>query len=283
MTNPLLQTWQTPFEMPPFEDIQAHHFPEAFNMALSKHQIEIQDIANQEAEPTFDNTLLALEASGALLNQTSSIFFNLSASHTSPEIQSIERDIAPKLAAHNAALFLNEALFQRIEKLFLNRAHLNLHSVSIRLIERYHLDFVRAGAKLKDQDRQTFAAYAERLASCFTQFSQNVLADEAQFCLILTEEDQLAGLPEFVRSAAKQQAKDRGVSQSNAHAFTLSRSSLTPFMTFSERRDLRETMWKAWCKRGENAGPHNNQMVMQEILKIRLAQARLLDYQNFSE
>ena len=129
MTNPLLQTWQTPFEMPPFEDIQANHFPEAFNMALAKHQTEIQNIANQQDEPSFENTLLALEASGALLNQTTSVFFNLSASHTSPEIQSIERDIAPKLAAHNAALFLNEALFQRIEKLYLHRAHLNLDSV----------------------------------------------------------------------------------------------------------------------------------------------------------
>ncbi len=283
MTNPLLQTWLTPFEMPPFENIQANHFPEAFNMALAKHQTEIQDIANRQDEPTFENTLLALEASGALLNQTTSVFFNLSASHTSPDIQSIERDIAPKLAAHNAALFLNQALFQRIEKLHQNRQLLGLDSVSVRLIERYHLDFVRAGAKLKDQDRQSFAAYAEKLASCFTQFSQNVLADEALFCLVLTEEEELAGLPGFVRSAAKQLAKDRGLTQHNAHAFTLSRSSLTPFMTFSERRDLRETMWKAWCKRGENAGPHNNQMVMHEILKIRLAQARLLGYQNFSD
>lgn len=283
MTNPLLQTWLTPFEMPPFENIQANHFPEAFNIALAKHQTEIQDIANQQDEPSFENTLLALEASGALLNQTTSVFFNLSASHTSPEIQSIERDIAPKLAAHNAALFLNEALFQRIEKLHQNKQPLGLDSVSVRLIERYHLDFVRAGAKLKDQDRQTFAAYAEKLASCFTQFSQNVLADEALFCLILSKEEELAGLPDFVRSAAKQQARDRGLTQTNTHAFTLSRSSLTPFMTFSERRDLRETMWKAWCKRGENAGAHNNQLVMQEILKIRLAQARLLGYQNFSD
>ena len=283
MTNPLLQTWLTPFEMPPFESIQANHFPEAFNIALAKHQTEIQEIANRAEEPTFENTLLALEASGALLNQTTSVFFNLSASHTSPDIQSIERDIAPKLAAHNAALFLNEALFQRIEKLHQNRQLLGLDSVSVRLIERYHLDFVRAGAKLKDQDRQTFAAYAEKLASCFTQFSQNVLADEALFCLVLSTEEELAGLPDFVRSAAKQQARDRGLTQTNAHAFTLSRSSLTPFMTFSERRDLREIMWKAWCKRGENAGPHNNQVVMHEILKIRLAQARLLGYQNFSD
>ena len=283
MTNPLLQKWSTPFEMPPFEDIQAAHFPEAFNQALSHHQHEIQAIASQKQAPSFQNTLLALEASGELLNQTSALFFNLSASHTSPEIQAIERDMSPKLAAHSAAMFLNAALFERINKLHQERTKLGLDTESVRLIERYHLDFVRAGANLKDKDRQTFANYSEKLASCFTQFSQNVLADEAAFCLVLTEADQLKGLPDFVKSAAKQLAKERGLEQHNAHAFTLSRSSITPFMTFSERRDLRESMWLAWCKRGENPGAHNNETVMKEILKIRLAQARLLGYQNFSE
>jgi peptidyl-dipeptidase Dcp len=269
--------------MPPFEDIKAAHFHEAFNQALTNHQDEIQAIASQSQAPSFENTLLALEASGELLNQTSAIFFNLSASHTSPEIQAIERDISPKLAAHSAAMFLNAPLFERINKLHQERTKLGLDAESIRLIERYHLDFVRAGANLKDKDRQSFAHYSEKLASCFTQFSQNVLADEAAFCMVLTEADQLKGLPDFVKSAAKQLAKERGLEQHNAHAFTLSRSSITPFMTFSERRDLRESMWGAWCKRGENPGAHNNENVMKEILKIRLAQARLLGYTNFSE
>jgi peptidyl-dipeptidase Dcp len=180
-------------------------------------------------------------------------------------------------------MFLNAPLFERINKLHQERTKLGLDAESIRLIERYHLDFVRAGANLKDKDRQSFAHYSEKLASCFTQFSQNVLADEAAFCMVLTEADQLKGLPDFVKSAAKQLAKERGLEQHNAHAFTLSRSSITPFMTFSERRDLRESMWGAWCKRGENPGAHNNENVMKEILKIRLAQARLLGYTNFSE
>ncbi len=283
MTNPLLQNWSTPFAMPPFESIKASHFPEAFRQGLAKHQAEIQAIAHSKEAPSFENTLVALESSGELLNQTSAVFFNLSASHTSSDIQAIEREMAPKLAAHSASMFLNAELFERIDTLYQNRMDLNLSSESVRLIERYHLDFVRAGAKLKDQDRQKFADYSEKLASCFTHFSQNVLADEASFCLVLTDDDQLAGLPDFVKSAAKQLAKDRGLMQTNAHAFTLSRSSITPFMTFSERRDLRQTMWSAWCKRGENPGPHNNQSVMHEILKIRLSQARLLGYQNFSE
>lgn len=283
MTNPLLQTWTTPFGIPPFEAIKPFHFAEAFNQGLAEHQAEIVAIAQNSEAPTFDNTLLALEASGELLNQTSNVFFNLSSSHSSPELQQIERDMAPKLAAHSAALYLNSALFDRIQCLAQQKNQLDLDSECVRLIDRYHLDFVRAGAKLKADDRKTFAQNAERLASCFTTFSQNVLADESSFCLTLTQEDDLAGLPSFVRHAAQKLAKDRGLTHANAHAFTLSRSSITPFMTFSERRDLRQTMWSAWCQRGENAGAHNNEPIMKEILKLRLAQARLLGYQDFSE
>jgi peptidyl-dipeptidase Dcp len=283
MTNPLLQTWQTPFGMPPFEAIQATHFETAFEIALAQHQAEIAAISQNPDPATFDNTLLALEASGDLLNQTSNVFFNLSASHSSPDIQRIERDIAPKLAAHGAALYLNAALFERIETLESKKHQLQLDAESIRLLERYHLDFVRAGARLKDQDRQTFAQNAEELASCFTRFSQNVLADESSFCLTLSTEEELKGLPEFVRQAAQKLAHDRGLTQANAHAFTLSRSSITPFMTFSERRDLRQKMWQAWCQRGEHEGPHHNEPVMKEILKLRLAQAQMLGYKDFSE
>jgi peptidyl-dipeptidase Dcp len=283
MTNPLLQTWQTPFGMPPFESIQAFHFEEAFDKALSQHQAEIVAISNNTEPPSFENTLIALEASGDLLNQTSNVFFNLSASHSSPDIQRLERELAPKLAAHSAALYLNEALFQRIDALNQIKHQLQLDAESIRLIERYHLDFVRAGAKLQAKDRESFAQNSERLASLFTQFSQNVLADESSFCLTITNDDELQGLPSFVRQSAQKLAKDRGLTEPNAHAFTLSRSSITPFMTFSERRDLRKTMWNAWCQRGEHAGAHNNEPIMKEILKLRLAQARLLGYKDFSE
>ncbi len=283
MSNPLLQPWSTPFEMPPFEAIQASHFLEAFNQAILENQAEIESIANQSSPPTFENTLLAMESSGALLHQTSAVFSNLSASHTSSDIQAIERTMAPKLAAHSAALYLNAPLFQRIDRIHQQRMTLGLDAQSIRLVERYHLDFVRAGAKLKDQDRVSFAQNSEKLASLFTAFSQNVLADEASFCLILSQEEELKGLPDFVRSAAQKLAKDRGITASNAHAITLSRSSLTPFMTFSERRDLRQQLWTAWCKRGENEGPHNNEAIMRDILSLRLAQAQLLGYKDFSE
>ena len=187
------------------------------------------------------------------------------------------------MAAHSAALYLNAALFKRIDALDQKKHQLQLDAESIRLIERYHLDFVRAGAKLQAKDRESFAQNSEKLASLFTQFSQNVLADESSFCLTLTKEEELEGLPSFVRQSAQKLAKDRGLTEPHAHAFTLSRSSITPFMTFSERRDLRKTMWNAWCQRGEHAGAHNNEPIMKEILKLRLAQAHLLGYKDFSE
>jgi peptidyl-dipeptidase Dcp len=157
---------------------------------LLQHQAEIKAISELPEPPTFENTLIALEASGDLLNQTANVFFNLSASHSSPDIQSLERGLAPKLAAHIAALYLNAALFKRIDALNQKKHQLQLDAESIRLIERYHLDFVRAGAKLQAKDRESFAQNSEKLASLFTQFSQNVLADESSFCLTLTKEEE---------------------------------------------------------------------------------------------
>lgn len=283
MKNPLLEKWNTPFEMPPFEQIEPSHFSEAFEIALQHHRTEIARIANNDADPSFENTLIALEECGELLNRTASVFSNLSSSHTSNELQTIERAIAPQLAAHFAAIYLNDSLFKRIEKIFIQRLNLGLDAESIRLVERYHLDFVRAGANLKDEDRITFAKNTEKLASLFTTFSQNVLADEASFSLVLTQEDELKGLPEFVLKAARKMAQDSGLKDANAYVITLSRSSMTPFMTFSERRDLRQKLWTAWCQRGENDGANNNVEIMREILRLRLTQARLLGYKDFSE
>ena len=281
--NPLLAPWATPFGMPPFESIAAKHFEEAFEAGFAQHNGEIQAISDASTEPDFDNTMLSLEQSGSLLRKVGLVFHNLTSSHTNDDLKAIERKMAPRLAAHYAAMFLNERVFRRIDALYQARAGLSLQPDQLRLIERYHLDFVRSGAKLKGEERRQFALNAERLAQCFTRFTQNLLADEADFCLVLCREDELAGLPEFVRASGRQLAKDRGLTQSNAHAITLARSSLTPFMAFSERRDLRQQLWQAWCSRGENHGDSNNHQVMREILELRLAQARLLGYANFSD
>lgn len=281
--NPLLEVWDTPFEIPPFQDIQSLHFVGAFEHAISQHRTEIEAIADSHEPPDFKNTLIALESAGRLLERTSSLFSNLVASHSSPELRAIQREMAPKLAAHHAAMFLNEKLYRRIAAVGDSAEAQQLDPESRRLLERYDLDFVRAGARLPAESRAQFAANAQRLAVCFTQFSQNLLADESGFSLVLRSPEELSGLPGFVLEAAKAAARERGIADHDAHVITLSRSSLTPFMTFSERRDLRETLWRAWCGRGEHEGAQDNRPIIREILTLRLDQARLLGYPTFGE
>lgn len=281
--NPLLEPWDTPFELPPFRDIQSLHFSGAFEQAIAEHSAEIEAIADSHEPPDFKNTLIALESAGQLLDRTSSLFSNLVSSHSSPELRAIQRELAPRLAAHHAAMFLNEKLYRRIAAVGDSAEAQQLDPESRRLLERYRLDFVRAGAQLPAEARVQFAANAQRLAVCFTQFSQNLLADESGFSLVLRSPEELAGLPGFVLEAAKAAARERGIADENAHVITLSRSSLTPFMTFSERRDLRETLWRAWCSRGEHEGAQDNRPIIREILTLRLDQARLLGYATFGE
>ncbi|MGZ9059436.1 MAG: M3 family metallopeptidase, partial [Burkholderiaceae bacterium] len=279
--NPLLQPWDEPFGLPPFERIRPEHFAPAFEQAMAAHRAEIDCIANASAVPTFENTIAALDRSGRLLTRTEQLFFNLTASETSPELQAIERDVAPKLAAHENMILLDEKLFARIDELHTKRAKLSLNSEPMRLLERVHLDSVLAGARLSAEAKARLSEIVERLAQLQTSFAQNVLADEATWCLWLNDEADLRGLPESIRAAAQAAAAQRG--RPEAAAITLSRSLVVPFLTHSERRDLREQAFKAWSRRGENDGTHDNRPVAREILKLRAEQARLNGYANFAD
>ena len=280
--NPLLEVWSDNFEMPPFEQIRADHFEPAFKTAMAAHRIELESIACQESTPDFDNTMLALEKSGASLQRVANIFYNLSASHSSDELQSVERAMAPRLAAHFNQMMLDQRLFARVDTLFQQRDPEQLDAESMRLLERWHLDFVRSGAKLSANDRTRFAEVTEQLASLYTEFSQNVLHDESNFTMVLRSRDELMGLPDFVRAAARQAAIERGLQGDDMHVITLARSSVTPFMTFSERRDLRQKLWAAWCARGEHPGARDNRPLIVEILTRRQELARLLGYSNYA-
>lgn len=280
--NPLLEVWSDNFEMPPFEQIRADHFEPAFKTAMAAHRIELESIACQESTPDFDNTMLALEKSGASLQRVANVFYNLSASHSSDELQSVERAMAPRLAAHFNQMMLDQRLFARVDTLFQQRDPEQLDAESMRLLERWHLDFVRSGAKLSASDRTRFAEVTEQLASLYTEFSQNVLHDESNFTMVLRSGDELMGLPDFVRAAARQAAIERGLQGDDMHVITLARSSVTPFMTFSERRDLRQKLWAAWCARGEHPGARDNRPLIVEILTRRQELARLLGYSNYA-
>jgi len=279
--NPLLIEWKTPYGLPPFAAVRAEHFEPAFDAALREHHAEVARIAANPAAPTFDNTIAAFDASGRLLARIGHLFHNLCSSETSPALQAVERTMAPRLAAHHSAIYLNERLFGRIDALHAGRDALGLSAEARRLLERVHLDFVLAGARLDDAAKQRFAAISERLAGLQTTFSQNVLHDESSWTLWLEGERDLAGLPDFVRAAAREAAQQR--SRPAGWAITLSRSLVAPFLTYSDRRDLREAAFRAWTQRGEHEGEHDNRPVAREILALRHEQARLMGYASFAE
>ena len=279
-TNPLLQPWQTPYGLPPFEEIRTDHFRPAFEHALTAHRAEVDAIADSEAPPTFENTIVAFDLGGRELGRIERLFFNLAASETSPALQAIEREVSPRLAAHYSAIYLHAKLFGRIEQLQQRRGELGLAPEQMRLLERVHLDFVFEGARLSAASKARHAAIVERLAELSTRFSQNVLADEASYRLVLRSERDLAGLPHGLRAAARGAAQERG--ETDTWVITLSRSLIVPFLTFSDRRDLREQAFNAWIRRGEHNGDHDNRPIAREILALRNEQARLHGYKNFA-
>ena len=278
-TNPFFEPWTAPFEAPPFDRIQPEHFRPAYDRALAEHASEIAAIASNAAEPSFTNTIEALEDSGQLLRKVEAVFGNLAASHTNDAIQAIERDMAPVLAKHWNDVYLNTALFARIDALQNRRDALGLDAEGLRVLDRYHLDFVRAGAKLKGKDKTRLADIVEELATLGTVFGQNVLADEQGYVLPLTEAD-MAGVPDFAREAAAETAKERGLDA--PYALTTSRSSVEPFLTFADNRDLREKIFSAWVSRGGNANTHNNAKIIGQMVELRAERAKLLGYPTFA-
>ncbi|HEY4081930.1 MAG TPA: M3 family metallopeptidase [Burkholderiaceae bacterium] len=271
--NPLLAPWTAPHGLPPFAQAQPEHFVPAFTAALAAHRAELDAIASQAELPSFDNTLAAFDRSGRLLARLDLLFGTLTSSHNSPDLQAAQRTMAAPLAAHESAVYMHAGLFARVDALYRERQALGLRPEQLRLLERVHLDFVRAGARLGAAEGKRYAEVMEQLAELHTRFGQNVLADEADYQLRLESEADLAGLPDFVRAAAKNAALDRGVQ--GAHVITLSRSLIVPFLTFSERRDLREQAFRAWVTRGEHEGATDNRQVARDILTLRNEQARL--------
>lgn len=280
-TNPLLQPWDTPFGLAPFERIRAEHFAPALDEAMRRHRVELDAIAGSAAAPTFANTVAAFDASGRDFTRAAYVLANLTKSETSPALQAVEREMAPLLAAHNSAVHLHEGLFRRIDALHARCDQLGLAPEERRLLERVHLDFVLEGAKLSGDARARYAQIAERLAGLMTRFSQNVLADEAEYRLPLRDERDLAGLPAWLRAALGEAARASG--EAHPGVVTLSRSLIAPFLTFSSRRDLREEAFKAWVRRGGNAGERDNHPVAREILALRNEQARLHGYANYAD
>ncbi len=276
--NPLLATWSTPYGLPPFEQLAPEQFVPAFEAAFAEHRAELDAIAASAAPASFENTLLALERSGKTLKRVHATFSNLVASEAPAALQAVEREVAPRMAAHSNFKYLNAALFARIDALQQQRDTLGLDAESLRLLSRVHMDFVMAGAKLPADKRARYAAVTETLAKLTTEFSQNVLADEQDYKLVLETEADLAGLPGWVIDAAKSAGEQRGLP--GKAVIALNRALYVGFLTFSTRRDLREQLFKAWTSRG--AGARDNAALIKQIMTLRQEQATLHGYPSYA-
>jgi peptidyl-dipeptidase Dcp len=275
--NALLNPWTGAFGgIPPFDKVKAADFKPALETAMRLHQAEIDRIATDPSSPSFENTIAALERSGRALDRVSRIFGIYSSTLKTPEIQSIESEMAPKLSAHSDAITQNHALFARIKAVYEAREHSGLSPEQQRLTWLTYTNFARAGAQLDDTAKVRLSAINQRLASLYTIFAQHLLADENDHWLTLEREEDFAGLPESVRPGLVAAAESRGIQAKGAVLNT--RSSVEPFLEFSSRRDLREKVWRTFVSRGDNGDAHDNGATITEILALRAERAKLLGY-----
>ncbi|MEL0438790.1 M3 family metallopeptidase [Phycobacter sp. K97] len=278
MTNPLLSLWDTPFGLAPFDSISDEDFAPALEEALVAHKAQIEAIATNPDAPSFANVIEALETPCRPLEQVLSVFYAVAGADSNPKREELQRAFSPKLAAHFSAITANKALYARVKAVWDQREALDLTEEQQRVLMLTHRGFVRGGAALEGAEDARMQEIKGRLATLGTEFTQNLLADERDWFMELSEDD-LEGLPDFAVAAARAAGEEKGA---NGPVVTTSRSIITPFLKFSPRRDLREKAFQAWAARGANGGKTDNREIAAEILKLREERAKLLGYENFA-
>ena len=281
-SNPLLSDWgrTNKYALPPFADVQPAHFKPAFDKAMKHHFDELSTIVDRDQEPMFENVIAEFDRCGGLLSRTSMLFDNLCSSCAPPELQAVQLDIAPVLAAHDNKIYTFPGLFPKIAAVHARRDEICASVEQRRLTERVYLDFLRAGAELDADAQARYAQITERLSVLMTQFMQNVMADESEVSLQVSEAD-LEGCPPFLVAAARAAATERGMAE-GTHAITLSRSLAEPFLTSTPRRDLREKLWRLWTSRGELDAGRDNSAIAKEILQLRVEAAALHGHETYA-
>ncbi len=278
-TNPLLVEWQGPYGgIPPFDKVKIEYFKPALEAAMAEKLAEIEKIANNADAPNFENTIAAMERAGRTLDRVSTIYGIWGGNMSTPEFQTVQRDMAPKLAAFNDKINQNEALFKRIEAVYSSPEKAMLTPEQQRLSWLYYTNFVRSGAKLNAADKKRLSEINQQLAGLFTKFGQNLLAEENNQYVVLATDADMAGLPQSLRNASAAAAASKKVPNA-AGIIVNTRSSVDPFLTYSTRRDLRERVWKMFINRGDNGNEYDNNAVISEILQLRAERAKLLGYQ----
>ena len=275
--NPVLAPWRGPYGgVPAFDQIKVTDLKPALQAAMKQQLSAVQRIANNPKPASFDNTVAAMEGSGRAFERAGTLFGIISSTMSDAAAQAVERDMAPVLASFGDQIAQNSALFQRIETVYQARATSNLTPEQQRLTWLYHTNFVHAGARLDAPGKAQMSAINQKLATLYTQFGQNVLADESERSTYLSSDAELAGLPESIRAGAAAAAAREG--KTGQWAITNTRSSVEPFLTYSSRRDLREKVWRNFVSRGDNGDAHDNNKIISEILLLRAQRAKLLGF-----
>lgn len=277
--NPFFSAYKTPYDTPPFNKIKNEHYEPAIEKGIAEHQAEINKIVMIRAVPTFENTIVPLEESGKLLSRVTSVFFNLLSSESNDEMMEIAQRIQPKLSEHSNSITLNEGLFQKVKAVYDKRLESNLTPEQIRLVEKTYRGFENSGATLVGKDRDTYKELSTKLSQLTLDFGQNALKESNKFEMLLTDEADLAGLPQMVKDAAAAKAKAKG---KEGYMFDLSAPSYIAFMKYSTRRDLRQKLYMAYNTKCVAGGEFDNQENVKEIAKTRMQIANLLGYTDYA-
>ena len=276
--NPFLTEYQTPFKVVPFDQIKTEHYLPAFEAGMKEQLEEIDAIVNNEETPTFQNTILPFDKSGETLSRVSSVFFNIIECNTNDELQALAEQIMPMLSKHGDAIAMNPKLFEKIDYVYQHRNETGLDDQQIRVVEKYHEDFVRSGAALNAEKQAELSQINEQLSTLSLQFGNNLLKENSNYKLVIDNEADLAGLPQSSIDAAAKQAKDEG--KEDKWIFTLSKPSLIPFLQYADNRELRKQMYTAYYNRGDNNNENDNKELIKQMLKLRQQKAQLLGYDN---
>ena len=276
MDNPLLITFNTPFGVPPFEQIKPHHYLPAFETGMQEHLKEVDAVINNPEEPTFENTIVALDKSGEVLARVSRIFFSLAEANTNDSLQKIQVEISPKLSAHYDAINLNPKLFARIRTVYENQKKFGLDATQTYILENLYKGFVRNGANLSPEKQEELKKLNSDLSVLCVQFDQNVMAETNGFKLVIDRKEDLAGLPEGAVAGAAEAAKAAGME--GKWVFTPTRPSMTPFLQYAENRELRKKLYDGYLNRGKNGNGQDNNKTLASIVSLRAKRAQLLGY-----
>ena len=275
--NPLLAVYDTPYEAPPFDLIKNDHFKPAILEAIQIHQNEIDAITGNSAEPSFENTIEALENSGNLLNRITTVFYNLNSANTNDTLQALAQELAPELSKHNDNIYLNEKLFAKIKTIWDKQIELKLNAEQAKLLERKYKAFMRSGANLSAEDKDKLRKINEELSVLSLQYGDNILAENNDYTLVITKKEDLAGLPADVISTAAEEAKEK---DEKGWVFTLQNASVMPFLQYAKNRELRKEIWTAYQNRGNNGNKLDNRSNVIQITNLRTERAKLLGYKS---